>query len=89
MNRQLMLMVLVNVALGLLFIFGNAFVWMVSNGCIVFSNLLWIQATSPDNMLGFVMVPNYPFVFFWFSTIVNLYFITKLQRGKETEQTIT
>lgn len=84
MSKQLLFAVLVNLALGLLFIFGNAYVWMIVNRRIVFSNWLWIQATPPNNMLGFEIIPNVPFVVFWLSAVVNLYFLIKIGRSKET-----
>ena len=36
---------------------------------------------------GMGIMPNFPFWLFFLSTAVNMYFITKLQRSKETKQT--
>jgi hypothetical protein len=41
-----------------------------------------IRAAATIGDIG-VAYPNFAFYFFWISTIVNLYFIIKIQRSKE------
>ena len=86
MSIDLKIMIFVNVVLALLFVCGSVAVWMASNGHAVWANPLWItyRATPPGEMAGFVLIPNYPFMLFWISTIVNVFFIIRLQRSKAT-----
>jgi len=100
MSRQLEVIVLVNIVIALLFCHFNYGNWILLNdervGLPIKSEWspIWIHvqpktsmiAREPNQMPDFtsVMFPNYPLMLFWLSTILNLYFIIKLQKSKET-----
>jgi hypothetical protein len=89
MSRQLMLMILANIFLSLLFVAFNFIYSSLATGVhyAVWSPL-WLtfynaQAAATIGDLG-LREPNFSFYFFWVSTIVNVYFLYRLQRSKET-----
>jgi hypothetical protein len=100
MSRQLKIIVLVNIVIAVLFCHFNYGNWTLLNdervGLPIKSEWgpIWIHmqprtsmiAREPNQMPDFtsVLFPNYPLMLFWLSTILNLYFIIKLQRSKET-----
>ncbi len=95
-------MVLVNVLLSLLFIFACFVVslsveeWLSTGreGLYVVTSLspFWVQMDIteplPVGLLGHIDIPNYPFYLFWVVIAVNLYFIFRLQRSKETARSL-
>ncbi len=93
MQRQVKLMVLANVLLGLLFVLAFLAIQqqveslLHSGGRYSVSDVspLWIQVDShqpPPYIEGPHFIPNYPFYMFWVVIAVNLYFIFRLQRSK-------
>jgi hypothetical protein len=100
MSRQLKVIVLVNIVIAVLFCHFNYGNWVLLNdervGLPIKSEWgpIWIYvqprtsmiAREPNQMPDFtsVMFPNYPLMLFLLSTILNLYFIIKLQKSKET-----
>jgi hypothetical protein len=94
MSRQLKIILLVNIVIAILFCYFNYGNWTLLNderGELPISSewgSIWIhvQAKPTGASTGFtsVLFPNYPFMLFLLSTIVNLYFIIKLQKSKET-----
>ena len=100
MSRQLMIILLVNIVIAVLFCCFNYGNWTVLNdervGLPIRSEWgpVWIHvqpktnmiAREPNQMPDFtsVLFPNYPLMLFWLSTILNLYFIIKLQKSKQT-----
>jgi hypothetical protein len=100
MLRQLKGILLVNIVIVILFCHFNYGNWFLLNdervGLPIKSEWgpIWIHvqprtgmiAREPNQMPDFtsVMFPNYPLMLFMLSTILNLYFIIKLQRRKET-----
>jgi|WetSurSiteA1Bulk_404760.scaffolds.fasta_scaffold219338_2 hypothetical protein len=89
MNKQFKLMIFVNILLGLLFV---AFNFMYSNLATGehrgLWGSLWITFYNIHSVgdIG-VQYPNFAFYFFWVLMIVNVYFVYRLQRSKETKQT--
>ena len=94
-SRQLKLMILANIILGLLFIASN-FVFdyfgnMPSHHALW--SPMWLTFYNYVFAAQFgdigAQIPNFSFYFFWASIAVNLYFIIKLGRGRETKQNTT
>lgn len=95
MSMQLKLMILVNALLGLLYVISSYVLWMDINQ---WSN--WNIASDwspilitphripnvPTVQMPILSLWNIPFILFWVILAVNLYFIIKLQRSKETKQ---
>jgi hypothetical protein len=86
-------MIFVNILLSLLFIAFNFMYSSIATGdhlaqwsplWLTFYNIRAIIDLGGD--LG-AQYPNFAFYFFWVSTIVNIYFLFKLQRSKETKPT--
>lgn len=100
MSRQLKVIVLVNIVIAVLFCHFNYGNWILLNdenvGLPIRSEWspIWIHVSPRVSLIprepnqppdySSVMFPNYPLMLFWLSTILNLYFIIKLQRNKET-----
>jgi len=92
MSRQLKVIILVNVVIAVLFCYFNYGNWTLLNdeeaGLPISSEWgpVWIRVQPKPFGYGdtTVMFPNYPLMLFWLSTIINLYFIIKLQKSKET-----
>ena len=100
MSRQLKIILLVNIVIAALFCYFNYGNWTLLNdenvGLPIKSEWgpLWIHvqprtsmiAREPNQMPDFtsVLFPNYPLMLFWFSTIINLYFIIEFQKSKQT-----
>lgn len=93
MLRQLKVIILVNVLIAVLFCYFNWANWTLLNdeeaGLPISSKWgpVWILVQPSPFGYGYttVMFPNYPFMLFWLSTIINLYFLIKLQKSKETK----
>ena len=91
--------VIVNVVLVLLFVVANYGIWTMVNS----NNHLDYTTMNPINVIesmwgdvvdgkiyridGMGILPNFPFWIFFIAIAVNLYFIYRLQRSKETKQT--
>jgi hypothetical protein len=96
MIKQYKIMIFVNILLGLLFIASNLiydyFGNMPSHHAIW--SPLWLTfynyqfAETIGGEIG-VLEPNFSFYFFWVLMAVNVYFIVRLQRSKETKQNPT
>lgn len=96
MSKQLKLMILVNVVLGLLYVVSNFIFGYFANlpSIIAQWSPLWLTFYNYDYIAEFggeivAPIPNFSFYFFWVSIAVNLYFIVKLGRSKETKQNST
>ena len=102
--KQLKLMVLVNVLLGLLFIVSDYFLWsFISwenwsyNGAVPSWSPLYITPTyqPPIEPRPYIVSPtpvphlNIPFLLFLAMFAANLYFIIKLGKSKEAKQSTT
>jgi hypothetical protein len=88
MSRQFKLMILLNILLSLVFVALNLAYDDYGNipGHAVQWTPLWLRFYNyalPVPDMG-ITIPNFTFYLFWLSTIVNLYFIIRLQRSKET-----
>lgn len=86
--------VAVNAILGLLFVVSNFVFGYFANLPDIHAlwNPLWLTYYNFDylaQMGGEIVapIPNFSFYFFWASIAVNLYFIIKLGRNKETKIT--
>jgi hypothetical protein len=94
MSRQFKLMILVNALLGFLFIAMNLiYVFGRGRPSDILWSPLWLtfydsQALRTIGDLG-LQIPNFSFYFFWISIIINVYFLYRLQRSKETKQNTT
>ena len=95
MLRQLKVIILVNVVIAVLFCYWNWANWTLLNHKIDGEPYLpihsewgpvWIHVgPSPwEPQYCEVFFPNYPLMLFWLSTIINLFFIIKLQKSKES-----
>ena len=91
MDKQFKLMIFVNILLGLLFVAFNFIYSSLATGD---HRALWsplsltfynIRAAVTIGDIG-AQYPNFAFYFFWISTIINIYFIFRLQKSKETKQ---
>jgi len=99
-SRQLKIIVLVNIVIIVLFCYFNYGNWVLLNdervGLPIRSEWspIWIRVSTRTSLIprepnqppnfSSVIFPNYPLILFWFSTMINLYFIIKLQKSKET-----
>jgi hypothetical protein len=98
-SRQLKVIILVNIIIAALFFYFNYGNWTLLNdenvGLPISSEWgpIWIHVSprtsliprepnQPPNFTS-VIFPNYPLMLFLLSTIMNLYFIIKLQKSKE------
>jgi hypothetical protein len=89
MPRQFKLMIIVNILFGLLFVGFNflfAFIGNVSHTTGWTPLWLTIYDYHTYSING-VVIPNFSFYFFWALLLANVYFMFRLQRGKETKQT--
>jgi hypothetical protein len=95
MPRQLKVIILVNVVIAVFFCYFNWANWTLLNheeaglpDLSIHSEWgpVWINVGPKpfEPQYAEVMFPNYPLMLFWLSTIINLYFIIKLQKNKET-----
>ena len=91
MSTDLKIMILANIILSLLFVALNfAFGYFANLPSIHAQwNPLWLTYYNFDylaQMGGEIVapIPNFSFYFFWISIAVNLYFIIKLGRNKES-----
>lgn len=87
MARDFKLMVLANALLGLLFVVANLIYDYFGN--MPSHHALWSPlwlTFSNYRVVGDVGVPepNFSFYFFWALLLINVYFIVRLQRSKET-----
>ena len=104
MYRQLKLMILVNVVLGLLFVVSDYFLWSFIrweswsyNGAVPSWSPLFITPTyqPPIEPRPYIVAPtpvphlNIPFLLFLAMFVTNLYFLVKLGRGREAKQSTT
>jgi len=89
MLRQLKVIILVNVVIAVFFCYFNWANWTLLNdeevGLPIHSEWgpVWINVGPKPFGPPYttVMFPNYPLMLFWLSTIINLYFIIKLQKS--------
>ncbi len=89
MIKQVKLMILANIALGILFVIFNFIYDYFGNS--VTHNTLWSpfwltfynykQLAALGGTLG-SQQPNFSFYFFWASIIINIFFIYELQKKK-------
>jgi len=98
MLRQLRTIIIVNAVLILLFILTNYGIWDVvtSNTHLGHTSMnafnvvesLWGDVVDGQicRIDGMFIMPNFPFWLFFVAIAVNLLFIIKLQRSKETKQ---
>ena len=100
MSRQLKLILLVNIVIAVFFCHFNYGNWTLLNdekvGLPIRSEWgpIWIHVSPKVSLIprepnqppnySSVLFLNYPLMLFWLSTILNLYFIIKLQKSKET-----
>jgi hypothetical protein len=88
MPKQFKLMIFVDVLLGFFFVVSN----LVYNyfGNMPFHEALWSPLWLTFYNTGVFEIgaqePNFSFYFFWALLLVNIYFIVRLQRSKETKQ---
>ena len=99
MSKQFKQMIFVNILLILLFLIANYAMWNIVDIYPILGNTIMNPINVIVSMWGEVVdgkiyradgmgiMPNFPFWLFFLSTAVNMYFITKLQRSKETKQT--
>ncbi len=90
LQRLPMVAVLANIAISAFFVYVSMFAWDFLDGHISHWDMFWINAHSPSipgiPPSGFnISMPNYLFWLFFLSTALNLYFIFRLQRSKETK----
>jgi len=98
MSRPFRTIIIINSLLVLLFIAVNYGIWSQfnSNGnALGFSrwNPFWITDIHSGVLVngnwmalsGMVIFPNFPFWLFFISTAINLYFVYKLTKDKETK----
>lgn len=93
MSRQLKVIVFLNILFAVLFCYFNWANWTLLNDERIELPIssewgpFWIHVQPKPIGLGYTSVffPNYPLMLFWISTIVNLYFIIKLQKAKKQE----
>jgi hypothetical protein len=99
MHKQFKLMILVNILLSLLFFFSNFSIWAELNSdptvlrSVVFTpfSITDSHAGSVVNgnqfipLSGIVGMLNFPFLLFFIAIAVNISFIFRLQRSKETK----
>ena len=90
MSKQLKLMILANVVLGLVYVASTFVLWRdiggwVNDGDVSWSPLFITPLQGPYFLGPPVRVPlvNIPFLLFLVIFAVNLYFIVKLGRNKE------
>jgi hypothetical protein len=97
-SKQFKQMIFVNILLILLFLIANYAMWNIVDIYPILGNTIMNPINVIVSMWGEVVdgeihradgmgiMPNFPFWLFFISTAVNIYFITKLQRSKETKQ---
>ena len=101
MSRQFKVIILVNIVVAALFCYFNYGNWTLLNdervGLPIVSEWgpIWIHVSPRVSLIprepnqppdySSVIFPNYPLMLFWLSTIINLYFIIKLDESKETK----
>jgi hypothetical protein len=90
MARQFKLMILVNVLLGFFFVVFNLIYDNMPSHYALWSPL-WLTFLNSMKVAQFGMdiglqEPNFSFYFFWAVLLVNVYFIVRLGRSKETKQ---
>jgi len=94
MPRQLKVIILVNVVIAVFFCYFNWANWTLLNheeaglpDLSIHSEWgpVWINVGPKpfEPQYAEVMFPNYPLMLFWLSTIINLYFIIKLEKTKK------
>jgi hypothetical protein len=83
-----------NVLVGLLFVLSSYFIWAEVNRWSVWNiaskwSPILITAyripNAPTVLMPVGPLLNFPFILFWVMFAVNLYFIIRLQRSKETK----
>ena len=96
MSKQFKLMIMVNALLIFLFLIANYALWNMVNsnthlGHTVMNPLNVIESMWGDVVDGEIyridgmgIMPNFPFWLFFVAIAVNMYFIFRLQRTKET-----
>ena len=91
MVNQYKTMILFNVLLGFLFVVSNLIYDYFGNmpSHHAFWSPLWLTFQNYSPMADDVgaQEPNFSFYFFWVLLIVNVVFLIRLQRSKETKQT--
>jgi hypothetical protein len=96
MSKQFKLMIMVNALLIFLFLIANYALWNMVNsnthlGHTVMNPLNVIESMWGDVVEGEIyridgmgIMPNFPFWLFFVAIAINMYFIFRLQRTKET-----
>jgi hypothetical protein len=93
-KRFTAIIIIFNIIMGLLLYLSSQLVLLVLRGFIVegvnifsiYTGLIQPAGFNPPIPTSRLPLPNFPFYVFMFSLIVNIYFIIKLQRSKETKQ---
>jgi hypothetical protein len=82
MSKQLIVILLFNLVIGVLFLLFNNYLW--TEASYVEMDAFYIIAHGLVDPAFWTTHFNYIFWLFWLSTVVNLLFIIQLQRSKET-----
>ena len=88
MPKQFKLIIFVNILLSLLFVAFNFIYSSLATGDHhALWSPLWLTFYN-YRVVGDIgaLYPNFAFYFFWISTIINMYFILRVQRSKETKR---
>ena len=89
MPKQFKLMIYVNVLLGFFFVVSNLVYDYFGNMQSHYAlwSPLWMTFYNSNIVDLGAQEPNFSFYFFWALLLINVYFIVRLQRSKETKQT--
>jgi hypothetical protein len=95
MSKQFKLMIMVNALLGLFYVISSYWIWAEINKWVkwnIASNWTPILIypyripNTPQVQMALSPLWNFPFILFLVIIGVNVYFIIRLQRSKETKQ---
>jgi hypothetical protein len=95
MQTQAKLMIVFNLLFGLMYAFSSFQLWDYVNSWLHISiasrwsafnvHFTFVGSGMPPPMAKFYDQLNAPFILFWVILAINLYFIFRLQRSKETK----
>lgn len=89
MLKEIRAIIVFNVALALFYCWYNFFMWAEFNSHEFVKShwdILSVWVTLGPGVKGIVIMFNVPFWLFWVSMAVNMYYIVKLQKSKETQK---
>ena len=95
MSKQSKLMIIVNALMGLLYVVSSSWIWTEVDKWVKWNIASdWTPLiiypyhipNTPQVLMPIFPLWNFPFIIFCVTLAVNLYFIVRLQRSKETKR---